>query len=551
VPDLVDRDFGCFYPATKVVGGAYAYTMDYLESIVGRKFDVFSTFLDLSADYPGKTPAPSTRKQHSEVGQAMAEGHDILVALGTAYTYVQASDLGYYPVYATGADICAGTFDTQLAGSSTTSSARLSCTTASSRSGSCGRPTLGPNVSPYYPGTGAHAVGVDAAHTVKPTSSSLLTSSGLSINTDAADYKATWAYVTAFLRGLTHGSRIRMFYCPGSNDGTAATAAGNTILGMLPPDSQVDCVGYDTYCSLGATWQTPEETLAGPRPSQGSVTTAYDILTAASTRDVWIGEINCMDQNDAKDTAHVAVGHSKPAWYEELFSLDSTVLPRLTTICFFDQPGTRNTWPFDSSALALTAFQAGFNFGPDQIQHGVVADPYVPGDSVPPVNTTGLELPLDETHIAGDGGHTAHIDALTHWVNQLAATDPSGWALLKANTDGTSAALTLKRKAFGTSYVPLIEVAAPGGTLHDILSAKLGDDTHVVFAVREDGRLAWGPGSTGDADAKLTRTGTAQMQLEGGLDVTASVSANHLVYPNVTAPAAPAASSGVKVVLGQ
>src|SRR5665811_2079882 len=67
MPHLVNRKFGCFSPTTTLVNGAFAYNFDYLESTVGRRFDVFSTFLDLGADYPGNPSAPATRKQHSEI----------------------------------------------------------------------------------------------------------------------------------------------------------------------------------------------------------------------------------------------------------------------------------------------------------------------------------------------------------------------------------------------------------------------------------------------------------------------------------------------------
>ena len=357
MPHLVNRKFGCFSPTTTLVNGAFAYNFDYLESTVGRRFDVFSTFLDLGADYPGNPSAPATRKQHSEIAAAAAAGHDVLVALGTAYTYVKCSDSNYYPVYATGADIRAGMFDAQLTSLfnwllnlGVNITVRLMW-----------EANLGPNVSKYYPGVTSYS---SAGTPAKPTNSplSVMTSSGRSPITSPTDYIQTWQYVTRLLRGLTNaGSLLKMFYCPGSNDGRTAQAAGHTLTTMFPGTTYADYVGYDSYNEIGAIWHSPLDTLRGFRESDNTHPFAYDILTALHpTADLWIGETACMDQNDAKDTTHTAVGHSKAQWYSDLFAIQND-LPRLTVINFFNQPGTRDTWPFNSSSAALAAFQTGFD----------------------------------------------------------------------------------------------------------------------------------------------------------------------------------------------
>jgi hypothetical protein len=319
---------------------------------------VFSTFIDLAADYPGNPSAPATRKQHSEIAAAAAAGHDILVALGTTYAYVQCSDGIYYPVYATGADIRTGTFDTKFASLFNWLLSLGVNVTVRFMS----EANIGPNISKYYPGvTGYSSAGTPA----KPTSSPLrvMTSSGLSPITSPTDYKQTWQYVTTLLRGLTNaGNLLKMFYCPGSNDGSAAQTAGNTLTAMFPGTTCVDYVGYDAYNEIGSIWHSPLDTLRGPRESDNAHPFAYDIVTALHpTADLWIGEINCMDQNDPKDTSHTAVGHSKAQWYSDLFAIQDD-LPHLKVINFFDQAGTRDTWPFDSSGTAFTAFQQGFDW---------------------------------------------------------------------------------------------------------------------------------------------------------------------------------------------
>jgi len=546
---LVDRKFGCFFPTPTISGGAYVYNFDYLESTVGRKFDVYSTFIDLSSDYPGNPNAPSTRKMHSDIAAAAAAGHDILIALGTTVGYVQASDGNYYPSYATGADIRTGAWNarltnlfTWLLGLGVTITVRW-----------CWESNLGPNVSVYYPGCGAKpSTGTPSPPTNSPLTP--LTTTGLSVYTNPADYIATWQYVTNLLRSLPNSNHLKMFYCPGSNDGSAAQASGNTLTDQFPGTAYVDYVGYDTYNEIGSTWHTPLDTLRGPRESDVSKPFAYDILTTLHpTADVWIGEINCMDQNDAKDTSHAAVGHSKAQWYTDLFAI-ADELPRLKVINFFDQPGTRNTWPFNSSSAAMSAFVTGFNYGSDSNQHGVVAAAYSPTGGVPPANPTGVNLPFPANHMPGDSGRTNWLNAHEYYINQVAKPDNSGWVSLASNSDGTIPNLSVVRQAGGTYYVPNISIHNPGSANYDLLSTKLGTNTHVSFAVRDDGRLAWGPGDTGDADVFQQRVAGGVVQISGpgtttgNLSVTGFVQSNNLALPNaISTPTAPASGGGVQV----
>jgi hypothetical protein len=554
VTALIDRKFGCFYPSTTVANGSYVYNFDYLEgAVTGRQFDVFSTFLDLQSDYPGNPTPPSTRKKHDEITTAMQNGRDVLGALSTVYTYVQCTDGGYYPVYAAGVDIQAGTFDARITAEFNW---LLGAAAAYGRTvivRFMWESNLGPNVSQFYPGTTGYA----ATGTPTPPTSSpmkVLTSNGASPITTPADYIATWRYVTNLLRGLTNGSRVKTFYCPGSNDGSAAQAAGNTLSAMFPGTAYVDYVGYDTYNNIGTGWNTPLATLRGPRPSDASNPFAYDILTALhSTADVWIGEINCMDQNDPLDTSHSALGHSKAQWYTDLFAIADD-LPKLTTICFFNQPGTRKTWPFNSSADALAAFQQGFNFGTGTTQHGVAAAPYVTPGNVPAVNPSGINLPLPTGYLPGQAGHSAGHNALSYWINQIAALDGSGFAALKANSDGTIAAVTITRQGDGTSYVPAIDIKSSSGTVHNVAQVRLGTNQYNTFEWREDGRFAWGPGDSGNPDILLSRSAAGTLTITstgstpGNLIVSGYLAANNLALPNVTStPAAPAAGGGVQL----
>ncbi|MDB5175439.1 MAG: hypothetical protein JWM81_297 [Candidatus Saccharibacteria bacterium] len=547
---MVDRKHGAFYPATTVTNGSYAYNFDYLESTVGRKFDIYSTFIDLGSDYPGNPTPPSTRKQHSDIAAAAAAGHDILIAMATSYKYVQCTDGKYYPVYATGADIQAGMFDSQFTSIFTwLLSLGVNVTVRF-----MWEANLGPNISAYYPGVTSYAsTGTPAVPTSSPLK--VMTSSGLSPITSPADYKQTWQYVTTLLRGLPNASsRLKMFYCPGCNDGSAAQAAGNTLSAMLPDPAYVDYIGYDTYNEIGSTWHSALDTLRGPRESDSTNLWAYDLLTSLnSTADVWIGEINCMDQNDSKDTSHTAVGHSKAQWYADLFNL-TTELPRLTTINWFDSPGTRMTWPFNSSSAALSAFSAGFNFGPDATQHGVAAPTYTPPAGIPPANPTSVALPFPANHQPGDANRTNWFNAHEYFFNQIAKPDGSGWVALSSNTDGSIPALTLTRESPGVSYVPAISIAHPGGTNYDIIDIKLGTNTHLSYALRDDGRQVWGPGDTADPDVYLLRSSAGLLQITGpgsnpgSLAVTGYLQSNNMLLPDVSsAPSSPGVGGGVQV----
>lgn len=564
------RKWGAYYPLPKgLVGGSYVYNFGYLEGVQTlRKFDVYSTFLSFSSDYPGNPTPPSTRSQHTDVAAAMAAGHDVLIALDSTTAYMQAADGGYYPVRATGADIRSGTWDSMVGGQFTWILAQAATYNVKVIVRFMWEANLGPNVSYFYPGNPAiAATGTPAA----PTGTASLTTTGQPIITTPQDYKDTFAYMSAFLKGLPNGDRIRMFYCPGANDGSAATAAGNTVASMAPALASGDYAGYDTYNTIGGPWYTPAQTLAGPRPSDptwsnGTGTTCYSILDgiypSASGVQFAIGEINCMDQQDPLDTTNTAAGNSKPDWYTALFALPDSTLPRMALIAFFDSPGTRKTWPFDSTAAALAAFQLGFaGTAPGgTVTHGIAADPYVPPTGTPPLNVYGVTLPLRENYLPGEPGLNAILNGINYALNRVAQIDPSGWLRGTFSTDATlsngdtmRAAITALRRAVGETYVSTVDIRGAGGAIRNAISTRLASNSNRnSWELREDGRQAYGDG-TNDVDVLTGRVSvntwgvSAPSPALGNLTVTGAVVPNEVDLLNAaSAPAAPGAGGGVK-----
>lgn len=565
------RQWGAYYPLPVAKSnGAYVYNFGYLEGVQSlRKFNVYSCFLAFSSDYPGIAVPPSTRSQHSEVVAAMAAGHNIMIALDPVTSYVAASNGLYYPVRATGADVRAGTWDAMISGLFN----YLLTNAITYNVNIVVRPmweaNLGPSGSAFYPGnTGLAAGGTPAP----PTGSSVFTTTGNSVITTPQDYKDTFAYLSALLKALTGGSRIKMFYCPGSNDGSAAQAAGNTLATMAPTLATGDFAGYDTYNSIGGPWFTPLQTIAGPRTSDptyngGAGTTAYSLLDGiypvGGGVSIAIGEMNCMDQGDPLDTSNTASGHSKPDWYTDLFALPDSTLPRLSLLAFFDASGTRRTWPFDSSATTLAAFQQAFSgtttAAGGAVTHGTAAPAYVPPTGTPPLNVYGVVAPFRENYLSGESGLANILNGMTYALNRIAAIDATGWLRGVFNTDATAAGgggpgVSIWRRAIGETYFASLDIRGAGGALRTAISSRLSTTSvKNAWELREEGTQSYGDGTL-DPDLQTGRTGVAAYGVftPGGTAATLSVSG--AIIPNevdlgnaASTPSAPGVGAGVKL----
>jgi hypothetical protein len=133
--------------------------------------------------------------------------------------------------------------------------------------------------------------------------------------------------------------------------------------------------------------------------------------------------------------------------------------------------------------------------------------------------------------------------------------DPGGFVNLIARSDGSSPALTLRREAAGTSYVPTVSFVSPGGTPHDLLNSIQGLNSHVSWVAREDGRLGWGPGDFIDPDVFLARLSNGVLTVSGAGTNTAAFAVTGEMKTGVASvlssvavsPPAPAIGEGVKL----
>jgi hypothetical protein len=187
VTAIRDRKIGAYHSLGALAGDHYPYGFNDVEALVGgRKFDVYSTFLEFDSDFTGNPTPPGTRKKHSDVEAAAAAGHDILVALAPVTAYVLGSDSNYHPQYVTMADLQTGAYDAQitaladwLLGLGVTVTIRF-----------CWEANLSSSV--WYPGTTSAATWSAGV---------VVTTTGLPVVTSAADYIAGWRYLTNLLRG--------------------------------------------------------------------------------------------------------------------------------------------------------------------------------------------------------------------------------------------------------------------------------------------------------------------------------------------------------------
>lgn len=494
---MLNRKHGCYYQNANNV-----YNFPDVEGAVGRKFDVYSTF----------TSMDSTVATHTEHLTASQAGKTLLVAWKPTRT-----------VGLTFADILAGVYNAKL-------------DEWFNYFGSLPGPVvirwgweMNGSFMQYNPLYSQTAT--DSSHVTSP-----------------AQYVDVWRYVVNRQRSLG-ATNIRWYWCANQND--APGTAANALELFWPGAAYVDIVGYDSYNSLNGRWMTPEETLAGV--TNGTQARTYDRVTALHpTAEVWVGETGCVDANDPKDVnPTVYPGHSKSAWLTELFALGNTVLPRLTTICWFDFAGTRN-WRFDSSQAALTTFRSEFS------RAGTPAEPPAPVVGQPPA-WFGYDIPMPEVHPAGRpiAEHIAEHLAFKHWANQIIAK-VGGWAALVGNSDGSKPAIRAVSQAVGSALEAVLRVEVVPGAAKRAFAIRATDPTAAspsqvdTFTIDSAGKHEWGDG-TGSRETNLSRSAANTLRTDGNLDVggaltPASLSLPQATVTNVTAtPAAPTAAGGVKV----
>lgn len=402
---------------------------------------------------------------------------------------------------------------------------------------------------------------VDSTHFTIPVANSATWTSGGTIawskvTRNVAQFISAWQYmvntVAARATATSKTNNVKWYFCANSND---SPSTAPPMESFYPGDSYVDYVGFDNYNGLNGTYMTPLQTLQGF--TNGSQANTYDRMIALGTaaQPVWIGEMNCVDVNDVKDTGNLAVGHSKASWYSALFAQDLTSIPRLQAVAFFDSPGTRNTWPFDSTTSAFNGFVSSFVTGS---YNPAVAPVSVAGS---PPAWTGYSLPGPEVHVPmfkADGSINpsalslgSTVNAVWHWLNQI-ITPVSGWTSLFGNSDGTAPAGTFVASATGTIGQAVVKVVTAANTLKaGIALFATPTDANPTWQVNQDGSIRFGPGGATAPDVRVQRGGAATIQVTGNLTVDASVTALNSTIPiaiiaNGTAPTRPTTGQGTK-----
>lgn len=592
---VVDRVIGCYQPTPKV-GNLYPDTMPILEARVGRKFDVYSTFIDYTLDYPGRTvPAPAGQTgtpsatpvaPHTDIANAVTvSGRDLLIAFQPAKGYWNRGDGVYVARWGTFGELLAGAYDAQIdAIFGWLLSLRKPDTSAPTV---YVRPFWEANIlnSYWFPADSSNkSTGMAATGSTGTGTSATMTTYGRVWTNDAGDpvcasiaqYKAAFAYFTARVKALTGGSRIKVAYVPGNTDARAEMdrgSAGCTVANMLPPDSVIDYVGYDIYNGLQSQWTSAVETLRGIRmndldstlaTAKGVTITrgssaptaqpyAYDLLAALSTKPLLIGETNCVDKGDKLDTGNLAAAHSKGQWYRDLFALPGSTLPRLEVICLFNSPGTRTTYPLTSSADAEAGFIDGFNYGADGAQHGTVAPAYDPDTATGFADPDPTDSLVDDPVIGtvGARGNDALHRTARFFLRKIARKDAAGNVSLTGTSDGSRAAVTAGAD-MGNAFQPIVQLNAPavvGGVRKYVLGVAEAGSAKYLLQVRSDGRQAFGSGAA-DPDVFLARPSAGKLDVTGtgGVDArfgVADLDVERVNFAGQAAPSAPASGSGV------
>jgi mannan endo-1,4-beta-mannosidase len=131
-----------------------------------------------------------------------------------------------------------------------------------------------------------------------------------------SSFVRAWKHVRRVIHSIKGGSRIQMLWAPYA--WSTPDDAANAIPNYFPGRSQVDLVGVDGY-NFGnrgdLTWTDPG-TLFGP---------AYKQIESLAEKPFWIAE-----------TGSTADGGDKAGWILSLSTLQSTSMPRLAGLVWYD-----------------------------------------------------------------------------------------------------------------------------------------------------------------------------------------------------------------------
>lgn len=540
---LYDRRIGIFQPAPRV-GNDYPRTTPKLAGQLGRWPEVYSVFLDLTTDYTGK---PGSVAPHVDVEQAVtADGQDLLVALQLIRVWADRGDGVYVPRHATGAEILAGVYDAPLTALFTALCALRKPDASAPWIDT--RPAWEANVlgSYFFPADSPNQLTSRLTCGTAPDGKMAnynrvwTNDAGDPIIAGLAQYKAVIAYLHTLF--ATISSRIRLWVVFGANDARAEMnrgAAGVTAVNLYPGDAHCYGVGFDNYEALQTIWWGPARLARGVRyndleadlaaeigvtitravGAQKAYSYAYDMLQEiAPTKPVMIGEINCAEPGDPLGPAAFGAGQSKAQWYTDFWNLPASWCPNIVSINWFNSPGTRKYYPFDSSTAAFAAFQAGFTQRSSSSTWRV-APAWVPPDgeiSAPPDPSDDLSRDA----LPGDPDIAKKVNTSRWWHRMTTYRGPSGKVALRGASDGTTAALQVTGDMGGLPlgpFIPLVNIvtaALTSGARKIALAIREAGDSVPRLQIRSDGRMSWGGGS-GSADANLSRASAGVLLVDG------------------------------------
>ena len=140
--------------------------------------------------------------------------------------------------------------------------------------------------------------------------------SGAANGNAAGDYVKAWKRVRKDVRSAPGGSRIKLLWSPYSR--SIPDTGANAIAQYFPGASQVDLVGASGY-NFGARppllWSEPGALFG----------TAYTTIEALAAKPFWFSE-----------TASAAAGGDKAGWIRTLATLQSTAMPKLAGVVWYD-----------------------------------------------------------------------------------------------------------------------------------------------------------------------------------------------------------------------
>ncbi len=150
------------------------------------------------------------------------------------------------------------------------------------------------------------------------------------------EFVRAWKHVRRVVRSAPGGSRIQMLWAPYA--WSTPDNAANAIAKYFPVASQVDLVGADGYNfgnRGGLTWSDPGAVFAA----------AYQQIESLAAKPFWIAE-----------TGSTAVGGDKAGWILSLSTLQSTSMPKLAGVVWYDVEDPLGDFRL-SGKTVLSAFQ--------------------------------------------------------------------------------------------------------------------------------------------------------------------------------------------------